>query len=73
MKYIQGDPIFRRNGTPGIVRKIDKSKAEIKVDNNINEVKTRNHSYLQGASQDIRSRFNDIMDEISDVEALLTK
>ena len=74
MKYIQGDPIFRRNGTPGIVREVDKSKAHVKVDSDGGEVKRHfRHGYLQGLSNDNRKRFNEIMDQVNEVESPLEK
>ena len=74
MKYVQGDPIFSRHGSPGIVRHVNKSKENLEVDSSVPLVKQHfRHGYIQGLSSDGRLKFNNIMDKVGEVELPLEK
>lgn len=64
-----GDPIFSPKGKPGVVADKDKETEQLSVDGKHEVVKDQfRHGYLYGLDKK-REDFNEIMDEISELES----
>ena len=64
-----GDPIFEKNGFPAFVKERDPEVQSIKLDSAPEKVrKNSRHGYIRGLAEDQRADFNNIMDDIREIE-----
>lgn len=69
MAFRIGEPIFNERGLPGTVVGREPATANLIVDRDIKTTaESSRHGYIKGMTEDMRGRFNAVMDKIVDIK-----